>query len=132
MPAFIWVQTKPENFAHFNNWMAVQRHGMPTWLDVYPFQDKVRAFDLTAETPLFVDLGGGLGHQCIALRERFPELSGRVILQEIPATLPHAIAHEKVEHMAQDFFLPQPIKGCCFCRGYPAIGTHKLTTSLRS
>ena len=111
MPAFIWVQTKPENFAHFNNWMAVQRHGMPTWLDVYPLKDKVRAFNLTADTPLFVDLGGGLGHQCLALRERFPELGGRVILQEIPATLPHAIAHDKVEHMAQDFFQPQAIKG---------------------
>ncbi len=100
---------------------------MPTWLDVYPLKNKVRAFNLTADTPLFVDLGGGLGHQCIALRERFPELSGRVILQEIPATLPHAIAHDKVEHMAQDFFEPQAIKGCAFAG---SSLTHKLTQVL--
>ena len=94
---------------------------MPTWLDVYPLKDRVRGLNLTADAPLFVDLGGGLGHQCIALRERFPELSGRVILQEIPATLPQAIAHDKVEHMAQDFFQPQPIKGVHFAGSTPYV-----------
>ena len=108
-PAFIWVQTKPENFAHFNRWMAAQRHGMPTWLDVYPVEEMARRRG--PKEPLFVDMGGGLGHQCIALRERFPRLKGRVILQDIPQTLTHAIRDDRVEIMEQDFFHPQPIKG---------------------
>jgi len=112
-PAFIWVQTKPENFAHFNHWMAAQRHGMPTWLDAYPLEKATRG--LSPERPLFVDIGGGLGHQCIALRERFPQLGGKVILQDIPQTLTHAIPHDKVEVMVQDFFEPQDIKGMSPC-----------------
>ena len=63
------------------------------------------------ERPILVDLGGGLGHQCIALRERFPQLKGRVILQDIPQTLAHAIPHNGVEVMVQDFFELQVIKG---------------------
>ena len=82
---------------------------MPIWLDVYPVKEK--ASDLKPEEPLLVDIGGGLGHQCIALRERFPQLTGRVILQDIPQTLEHAIHHDTVEVMVQDFFQPQVIQG---------------------
>lgn len=82
---------------------------MPTWLDVYPVEEMARSPG--PEEPLFVDVGGGLGHQCIALRERFPHLKGRVILQDIPQTLTHAIHHDEVEIMVQDFFQPQAIKG---------------------
>lgn len=89
--------------------MAAQRHGMPTWLDAYPVETTSR--HLNPEEPLFVDVGGGLGHQCIALRQRFPQLSGKVILQDIPQTLAHAIHHDKVEIQEQDFFEPQAVKG---------------------
>lgn len=27
--------------SYFNQWMATQRDGMPTWLDIYPVEDKV-------------------------------------------------------------------------------------------
>ena len=108
-PAFIWAQTQPEMFARFNQWMAAQRHGMPTWLDVYPVEEMVRK--ASPEEPLFVDVGGGIGHQCIALRERHPYLNGKVILQDMPQTLAHAIHHEKVETMTQDLFEPQAVQG---------------------
>lgn len=108
-PAFIWVQTRPESFAYFNQWMAAQRDGMPTWLDVYPVESEAKLQD--PKLPLFVDLGGGLGHQAIAFKEKFPNLLGRVILQDIPATLEHAISHPGVEVMVQDFFHPQSIQG---------------------
>ncbi len=59
LPTFVWVQTKPANLAHFNQFMAGGRLGMPTWLDVYPWQSKMK--DLRPEQPLFVDIGGGIG-----------------------------------------------------------------------
>jgi len=111
-PAFIWVQTKPESFAHFNQYMAVQRMGMPTWLDVYPY--KAKAEDLSPEQPLFVDLGGGIGHQSIALREQLPNVPNKIILQDIPQTLEHAIKHPGVDIVVQDFFQPQQVKGRSF------------------
>ena len=109
LPAFLWVQTRPDGFAYFNQWMAAQREFMPTWLDVYPVEEESK--NVSPGAPLFVDIGGGLGHQCIALVKKYPQLPGRVILQDIPATLEHAIKHDGVEIMVQDFFQPQTIKG---------------------
>ena len=103
------MQTKPDNFAAFNQFMAGGRLGMPTWLDVYPYQ--ARAEGLKPEQPFFIDLGGGIGHQAIALREKLPELPNKIILQDIPATLEHAIKHPGVEVVVQDFFQPQAITG---------------------
>jgi len=92
--------------------MAVQRMGMPTWLDVYPY--KAKAEDLSPEQPLFVDLGGGIGHQSIALREQLPNVPNKIILQDIPQTLEHAIKHPGVDIVVQDFFQPQQVKGRSF------------------
>ena len=107
---FIWVLNHPDRFAAFNLWMSAGREGKQIFLDVYPFE-KDLCHDLTPETPLFVDVGGGIGQQCVALKQRFPNAPGRVILQEMPQTLEQAIKAEGVELMAYDFWTPQPIKG---------------------
>ena len=82
---------------------------MPTWLDVFPVKQDCAG--MSPERAVFVDVGGGLGHQCMSLRNHFPDLTGRVVLQDIPATLEHVTSLEKVEIVAQDFFQPQAVKG---------------------
>lgn len=67
--------------------------------------------DLSQSRCFFVDVGGGIGHQSIILRERFPGLENRIIVQNIPATLAHAIPHPGVEILEQNFFEPQAITG---------------------
>lgn len=118
LPAFIWVTTKPANMAHFNQWLAVQRTGMPIWLDVFLVAQ--RTANLRPGQPLFVDVGGGFGHQSVAFRERYPTLSGRVVVQEIPPTLAMASKQDKAERTEYDFWTPQTIKRMyclsCFCR----------------
>lgn len=89
--------------------MAEQLVGMPSWLDVYPWQEKSEG--LKPEQPFFIDLGGGIGHQSVALREKLPRLPNRIIVQDIPVTLQHAIKHPGIETIAQDFFQPQAIEG---------------------
>lgn len=107
---FMHYPTMPELFKHFNSYMAVQRLGMPTWLDVYPYEE---ASKLTPSgKPFFVDIGGGFGHQCIALREKLANTQSRIILQDIPATLEHAnLNHPGIEIMEQDFYKPQQVLG---------------------
>lgn len=112
-PAFIWVQTKPENLAHFNQFMGGQHMGMKQWHEVYPVHDKIEG--LAPEQVFFVDVGGGIGHQSIALRERFPGLENRIIVQDIPATLAHAIQHPGIDILEQDFFEPQAVTGESKC-----------------
>ncbi|KAI1407192.1 putative sterigmatocystin 8-O-methyltransferase precursor [Hypoxylon sp. FL1857] len=112
---FPWLQSHPEHFGYFLPWMAAQRDGLPIFLDVIDFQREF-AQGSTPSTPLFVDVGGAVGHQCIALKKRFPELPGRIILQE-QAHVIHQVKEnplpgfEGIEAEAYDFFTPQPIKG---------------------
>ena len=90
--------------------MQACRDGKQIFLDVYPFEKEL-CHDLKPKTPLFVDVGGGIGQQCIAFKTRFPNLLGRVILQETPHALAQAICTEGVEMMEYDFWTPQPIRG---------------------
>ena len=91
-------------------WMTVQHEGQKVWTDVFPFEEEL-SHNMTPETPLFVDIGGGVGHQCVAIRTKFPKLPGRIILQDLQPMVAQAIPAEGVEAMAHDFWTPQPVKG---------------------
>lgn len=95
--------------------MAQQREGMPTWLSVYPVDQETSG--LSPERPVFIDVGGGLGHQCAALKDKYPSLPGRVILQDLPHAIQAALSTPDVEKMEHDFFKRQPIKG----RGWQSL-----------
>ena len=85
------------------------RVGMPTFLDVFPVSEK--ATNLSPERALFVDIGAGYGQQAIAFKQRYPQLEGRVIIQDLAPSLEHAMEHPGVEKMAYDFFSPQIVQG---------------------
>jgi demethylsterigmatocystin 6-O-methyltransferase len=107
LPFFTWAQTFPERFRHFNNLMVVQRMGLPSWLDVYPLQEAVTSLR-SSEQPLFVDVGGGVGHQCVAFQQAVSDVPNKIILQDVEPVLEHAIVKDGVQIMAHDFFQPQP------------------------
>ncbi|EKG13728.1 O-methyltransferase family 2 [Macrophomina phaseolina MS6] len=103
----------PQLQAHMQDAMKLhQPEG--DWLSVFP-ADEIVGNQQTAPDParvLFVDIGGGMGQQCIRFRERYPDLAGRVILQDIPQTInrvpkPMPNGIEAVPHSFED---PQPIK----------------------
>jgi demethylsterigmatocystin 6-O-methyltransferase len=77
----------------FNGWMQHQRLDSSTWMDVYPLD-----VSSSSNQDFFVDIGGGVGHMCIALRERFPNLPGRLVLQDLPGTIdnlpPSSLSHQ--------------------------------------
>lgn len=109
---FSWFPSQPEMFAHFNRFMRVQREGMPTWLDEYPYVEAARAA-AGPEQVLFVDVGGGIGHQSVALRRVLPaDVTGRVIVQDLSAAIEQAAPRREdgVEHMVHDFFKAQPVR----------------------
>ena len=90
--------------------MTAQREGQLSWLDVLPFE-KMLCRDTNPEVPILIDIGGGVGHQCATFKARFPNLLGRVILQDMPQTISQAISTPGVETMAHDFCTPQSIRG---------------------
>ena len=126
--AFAWFPSHPTNFNYAMQWMAGQRADQPTWLDVFPFEQELFSRVSNPATPMFVDVGGGIGHQCAALISRFPQLKGRVILQDMPPVLQSALPTEGVKLEPHDFWTLQPVKGILSspnrllsCNCYPKI-----------
>lgn len=115
LPAFVWAQSKPQLVHDFGLWMGTLHDGQKTWLDVCDFKRLVNGS--TPETPIFVDIGGGLGHQC-ALLKTIPDLVGRVVLQDLPQAIEHALPTAGVEKMVFDFWGEQPIKGQYLSYGF--------------
>jgi hypothetical protein len=98
-----------ENLTAFNKYMSTRSADMTTWLSVYPFVEETA--DCGPEDVIFVDVGGGNGHQCEALRAKYPNAKGRVILQDLEQTICKRGQVEGVEGMGHDIFDEQPIKG---------------------
>ena len=107
---FEWLQSNPTHMGYFLPWMMAQHHEMPIWLDVFPYEKEL-GVNTTPLTPLLVDIGGAMGHQCVALKERLPQLPGRVILQDLPQVIKNAPSNKGVEAMEYSFWEHQPIKG---------------------
>lgn len=106
---FAWFTDNPENLKHFNEYMANRRTSEVSWLSVYPVKEETKNWD--ASKPVYVNIGGGIGHQCAQFKEKFPDVPGRVILEDLPHSIEKALSTPGVENIAHNFFEPQPIKG---------------------
>lgn len=115
---FQWFRANKPADEQFNYHMAGYSHGRPNWFDeeVYPVRERlVKGFD--GEGVLLVDIAGGLGQDTEAFAKRFPDVGGRLVLQD----LEHVIAQGKagreggeasrVEREVYDFHTEQPVKG---------------------
>lgn len=113
--AFDWFGENPQHLAHFNDYMALRRQPEQTWLTVYPVSDEVQGWDARDNTrAIYVNIGGGIGHQCAQFKAKYPDLPGRVVLQDLPHTVAQALQTPGVENMGHDFFEEQPVKDAKF------------------
>lgn len=110
---FEWLSQRPRHQAAFNEYMSFQRVGQKSWLDVFPLEKYVNEPSTgNKNRPLFVDVGGGYGHQSREALKRFPSLHGRVVLEDTHgAAIDSAKAIEGLQVVHHDFTKPQPVKG---------------------
>jgi demethylsterigmatocystin 6-O-methyltransferase len=99
---FLWFQEQPEELSHFQHYLTMNRSGRPIFLDVYPVLEKTET-NMDPERALFVDVRGGYGTQAIAFQKKYPNLPGRVIIEDLPETVKHLARHPGVEALAQRF-----------------------------
>ena len=117
--------SRPESFANLNLYMAGRREHQISWLDHY----KLDSSNLSLERPLFVDIGGSIGHSCAEFKAKYPNLPGRIVLEDLPFAVEHALPTFGVENLAYDFFSgPQPIKGMREKKFSLLPSLHHLTT----
>lgn len=108
---FDYLNERPKRLAVFNTFMEGQRKGRADWFEYYPVEDSL-CEGSEEDFVLIVDVGGGRGHDLEALKRAFPDLRGRLVVQDLPKTIDE-IDHlgPGIESMKHDFFTPQPIKG---------------------
>lgn len=113
--SFAWFGENPKHLGYFNDYMALRRKSQLSWLTVYPVAEETKGWDAQDNSrAIYVNIGGGIGHQCAQFRERYPDLPGRVILQDLPHSIAQALPTAGVENVAHNFFEPQPIKDAKF------------------
>lgn len=120
MSVFEWRKHNPENAKVGQAFMAAQRMGQNSvWKDHrVPLQDfQLSDSDLEAGRIMFCDVGGGMGHLCMDLREQHPELEGKIITQDlelaqnfVPEASKAQMAKLGIEFMPHDFMTEQPVK----------------------
>ena len=92
--------------------MSGVRSARPNWMDWYPAQTQIIDAVQSEKDVLLIDVAGGRGHDLIAFRKRFPELQGRLILQDLPDVIDSVQSLDSsIERVKYDFFTPQPCKG---------------------
>jgi hypothetical protein len=92
--------------------MAVQASSKTMWADDGAYPVKERLGDAREDEVLVVDIGGGAGHDLLGFRERYPEVKGRLVLEELPYVIDQVGGKlDGVELVEHDFYTPQPIKG---------------------
>lgn len=114
LPFFAWLDQNPPYLQVFNSYMSAYRAGKPSWADpgFYPISDRLFAgFDPSISGVVLVDVGGGMGHDLVELKEKHPKLPGKLILQDRPEVISTVSSTgETFESMSHDFFTPQPVK----------------------
>ncbi|KAL3478617.1 hypothetical protein BJX99DRAFT_256265 [Aspergillus californicus] len=97
----IWWWQKSTGFgqshAYFNQFIDVHHSSKPRWLDVYPSTENI--YSLDPNQVFFVDIGGGIGHYTVGLKQCLPHITNCIIVQEMAAVLPTIIPCEGVEGM---------------------------------
>ena len=109
---FFEILVEENMMSNFQTFMSDYRADRADLLDIYPAEEALlKGLESDNDAVLFVDVGGGRGHEIQKFRERFPRQKGRMVLQDLPSVVAETRASSTMEVMAYDFFTPQPIQG---------------------
>jgi demethylsterigmatocystin 6-O-methyltransferase len=109
---FEWMKSQPEQMKALGHIMVLD--AVQSWVSSYPVEQAVAGFTPSAESALLVDVGGGFGTHSVFFKNKFPDLPGRIVVQDIPSTLAHAPRVPGIEFQEHDFFTAQPVRGAKF------------------
>ena len=85
----------------FQTFMSDYRADRAELLDIYPADENLlQGFDSSHGIVLFVDVGGGRGHEIEKFQERFPQEKSQMVLQDLPHILEEVPDSSTMEHMA--------------------------------
>ncbi|KAJ5384127.1 O-methyltransferase family 2 [Penicillium concentricum] len=107
-----WFEQNPEKLDLCDTFMEGDRGARPSWLEWFPVEQRLLGGAQADAETLMVDIAGGRGHDLAAFLERYPEVKGRLVLEDQPHVLKDStIDTERIEKLPFDLFKPQPIHG---------------------
>ena len=109
-----WVKSTPERQALFSSAMRSMASVGDKSSGPYDFDQLKGDGEMGENDVLMVDIGGGRGQVLEAVKEHYPQLKGRMILQDQEDVIRDAKKQglpEFIEPMAASFFEPQTVKG---------------------
>lgn len=120
---FEWLGGNPWALKLSMAHMKTQREGRPLFFDALDFKARFGQ-STSSSTVLFVDIGGSTGSQSRTLRQRYPDLLGRVIVQDRSEVIENAkkdLSAANIEGEVYDMFTPQPVKGMIPLIEFPKV-----------
>ncbi|KAI9700890.1 MAG: hypothetical protein M1820_006651 [Bogoriella megaspora] len=114
LESYTYWSTIPGVYSNFNTFMQGHFSGKRLdWLSWFPLEKVVsEGFDETQSEYLFVDVGGGRGHQAQAVRTRCKDVKGKVVLEDLPGVIGDAGEIDgDIVKVKQDFFEKNQIQG---------------------
>ncbi|KAL2865424.1 O-methyltransferase-domain-containing protein [Aspergillus lucknowensis] len=113
LACFAWLSRHPKLLEEAQQVMkAFQSGDWAVGFDLFE-KEAIRA-PKHLERVFLVDVGGGHGHQCVEIRNKFPNLNGQLVLQDLPEVLNGLPDIPGVKIEAHDFFQEQTVKGARF------------------
>ena len=111
-----YLKEKPERMTIFNSGMRslATIGGASRSAGFFPFDEELGKYDLGDDDVAIVDVGGGRRQALEAIRQAFPGLKGRMVLQDVREVIEDARAKglpSFIEPMVSSFFESQPVKG---------------------
>ncbi|KAJ5996252.1 hypothetical protein N7522_007912 [Penicillium canescens] len=104
---FDFLNSNPYYHQAFNTVMSMPfRRTGKDWFEFFPVA-RLRVEDQS--DPLIVDIGGSQGEDLKKFQNYFPDLPGKLILQDLPAVVA-GVDLPGIEVMAHDFFKEQPVR----------------------
>ena len=114
---FEWMEEHPEQHDKFSAGMSaateLQKPTLePAILSLLHKDDRQEESHKESDNDvLIVDVGGGRGKVLSTIRNSWPGLRGRIVVQDLPKEIAGREPANGIEPMAYDFFTPQPVKG---------------------
>lgn len=107
---FDYLSSKPYYQDAFNTVMTSSfRRTGKKWFEFFPVEERLHVQDQS--DVLLVDVGGGHGSDLLLFHEAFPNLPGKLILQDLPHVVETATLPSSIDGQGYDFFDEQPVKG---------------------
>jgi hypothetical protein len=110
---FGWLKDHPDHLGAFNSCMSGVRMGKVPWFKLFPVETELyRGLKQEEDAVLVVDVGGGGGHDLEQFKAEFPNIRGRLIVQDLPATIDQiSQIYTGIEFVKYEFLTPKLVKG---------------------